>query len=277
MTNTDHATLSALHASALGRAADRQSYAKNPNRKILGHLSISMPIRLAASRRRGEGTNILPRRPATDSDLPLFGKKRAAADWRSAHVGLSKPIAPPRAADLRLAPISPSRDRHPFSNGPENPHARLVGIRRAEVALHRPLARRPRRRRLGRSREQDGVLFWRLRRHHLEDDRSWKAIKGDLAANDEEAAAVARRRGAKVWLAYTAWLVGGPSGQLFADLVSTTGANSAPEGAAPERVTLGGKRSAFARQKLWRARRPTWTQWLPRGNMLDRAARQFTR
>ena len=43
------------------------------------------------------------------------------------------------------------------------------------MALHRPLARRPRRRRLGRSREQDGVLFRRLRRRHLEDG-GWRRV-----------------------------------------------------------------------------------------------------
>ena len=53
--------------------------------------------------------------------------------------------------------------------------ARLAGFRRAEVALYRPLARRPRRRRLGRSRQQDGVLFRRLRRRHLE-DRGWRRV-----------------------------------------------------------------------------------------------------
>jgi adenylate cyclase len=40
----------------------------------------------------------------------------------------------------------------------------------------------------------------------------------------EEAAAVARRRGAKVWLAYAEWLKGGPRSPAFVDLVETTGA-----------------------------------------------------
>ena len=51
----------------------------------------------------------------------------------------------------------------------KKPVARLAGFRRAEVALHRSVARRSRRRRLGRSRRTDGVLFRRLRRRHLED------------------------------------------------------------------------------------------------------------
>lgn len=40
----------------------------------------------------------------------------------------------------------------------------------------------------------------------------------------EEAAAVARRRGAKVWLAYCEWLIGGPASASFNKLVDTTGA-----------------------------------------------------
>ena len=40
----------------------------------------------------------------------------------------------------------------------------------------------------------------------------------------EEAAAVARRRGAKVWLAYSEWLIGGPASASFNSLVVTTGA-----------------------------------------------------
>ncbi len=40
----------------------------------------------------------------------------------------------------------------------------------------------------------------------------------------EEAAAVARRRGAKVWLAYSEWLIGGPASASFNTLVDTTGA-----------------------------------------------------
>ena len=44
------------------------------------------------------------------------------------------------------------------------------------------------------------------------------------AAVADEAAAVARRRGAKVWLAYTEWLVGGPTAPDFRNLVAATGA-----------------------------------------------------
>ncbi len=40
----------------------------------------------------------------------------------------------------------------------------------------------------------------------------------------EEAAAVARRRGAKVWLAYSEWLIGGPASASFNSLVEATGA-----------------------------------------------------
>src|SRR5262245_44524846 len=43
-------------------------------------------------------------------------------------------------------------------------------------------------------------------------------------ATAEEAASVARRRGAKVWLAYTEWLTGGPSSPTFRELLATTGA-----------------------------------------------------
>jgi adenylate cyclase len=44
------------------------------------------------------------------------------------------------------------------------------------------------------------------------------------AAVADEAAAVARRRGAKVWLAYTEWLKGGPHSPAFVELVKETGA-----------------------------------------------------
>jgi adenylate cyclase len=40
----------------------------------------------------------------------------------------------------------------------------------------------------------------------------------------EEAAAVARRRGAKVWLAYAEWLIGGPTSAAFRSLQTETGA-----------------------------------------------------
>lgn len=44
------------------------------------------------------------------------------------------------------------------------------------------------------------------------------------AAVVDEAGAVARRRGAKVWLAYTEWLKGGPHSPAFMELVEATGA-----------------------------------------------------
>jgi class 3 adenylate cyclase/tetratricopeptide (TPR) repeat protein len=44
------------------------------------------------------------------------------------------------------------------------------------------------------------------------------------AAVADEAAAVARRRGAKVWLTYAEWLKGGPHSPAFVELVETTGA-----------------------------------------------------
>jgi class 3 adenylate cyclase len=44
------------------------------------------------------------------------------------------------------------------------------------------------------------------------------------AAAIDEAAAVARRRGAKVWMAYTEWLKGGPHSPAFIELVEATGA-----------------------------------------------------
>jgi adenylate cyclase len=43
-------------------------------------------------------------------------------------------------------------------------------------------------------------------------------------ATAEEAAAVARRRGAKVWLAYAELVIGGPRSPTFVELVSLTGA-----------------------------------------------------
>ena len=52
-----------------------------------------------------------------------------------------------------------------------------------------------------------------------------RAGLADLAqATAEEAAAVARRRGNKVWLAYAEWLVGGPTAPDFRNLVAATGA-----------------------------------------------------
>ncbi|MDP3243991.1 MAG: hypothetical protein Q8M69_26505, partial [Reyranella sp.] len=48
---------------------------------------------------------------------------------------------------------------------------------------------------------------------------------GDRArVTAEEAAAVARRRGAKVWLAYAEWLFGGPTSPAFRSLLAETGA-----------------------------------------------------
>jgi class 3 adenylate cyclase/tetratricopeptide (TPR) repeat protein len=44
------------------------------------------------------------------------------------------------------------------------------------------------------------------------------------AAVADEAAVVARRRGAKVWLAYVEWLKGGPRSPAFVELVEATGA-----------------------------------------------------
>ena len=43
-------------------------------------------------------------------------------------------------------------------------------------------------------------------------------------ATAEEAATVARRRGAKLWLAYAEWLIGGPQSPAFNQLVQETGA-----------------------------------------------------
>ena len=43
-------------------------------------------------------------------------------------------------------------------------------------------------------------------------------------ATAEEAAAVARRRGAKVWFAYAELLIGGPQSPTFSKLVNMTGA-----------------------------------------------------
>ncbi len=43
-------------------------------------------------------------------------------------------------------------------------------------------------------------------------------------ATAEEAAAVARRRGAKIWLAYAEWVIGGPTSPAFKQLLDETGA-----------------------------------------------------
>lgn len=59
-------------------------------------------------------------------------------------------------------------------------------------------------------------------------DLAYVQLRAGLAdrarATAEEAAAVARRRGAKVWLAYTAWLMDGPAAASFTDLVAATSA-----------------------------------------------------
>jgi hypothetical protein len=76
-----------------------------------------------------------------------------------------------------------------------------------------------------------------------------------------------RCRGAKVWLAYTAWLIGGPQPSYLPISLASVPAQGHPFGCRTLRSRIG----------AGGARRPTWTQeWLPRGNMLDRAARQFT-
>ena len=58
-------------------------------------------------------------------------------------------------------------------------------------------------------------------------DLAWVQQRAGLAdrarATAEEAAAVARRRGAKIWQAYAEWLLHGPSAQ-FGQLVEETGA-----------------------------------------------------
>jgi adenylate cyclase len=49
-------------------------------------------------------------------------------------------------------------------------------------------------------------------------------VSARARATAEEAAAVARRRGAKLWLAYAEWLIGGPQSRAFQELVRETGA-----------------------------------------------------
>ena len=59
-------------------------------------------------------------------------------------------------------------------------------------------------------------------------DLAYVQLRAGLAerarATAEEAAAVARRRGAKVWLAYAEWLIGGPTSPAFTALLAETGA-----------------------------------------------------
>ena len=59
-------------------------------------------------------------------------------------------------------------------------------------------------------------------------DLAYVQLRAGLAdrgrATAEEAAAVARRRGAKVWLAYAEWLIGGPKSPAFKSLLAETGA-----------------------------------------------------
>jgi adenylate cyclase len=43
-------------------------------------------------------------------------------------------------------------------------------------------------------------------------------------ATAEEAAQAARRRGAKIWLAYAEWITGGPDSATFKRLTDETGA-----------------------------------------------------
>ena len=59
-------------------------------------------------------------------------------------------------------------------------------------------------------------------------DLAYVQLRAGLAdrarATAEEAAAVARRRGAKVWQAYAEWVIGGPSAPAFKELLAETGA-----------------------------------------------------
>ncbi len=52
----------------------------------------------------------------------------------------------------------------------------------------------------------------------------WAGLGEHARVTAEEAAAVARRRGAKIWLAYAEWLVSGPTSKVFNDLLAETGA-----------------------------------------------------
>jgi adenylate cyclase len=59
-------------------------------------------------------------------------------------------------------------------------------------------------------------------------DLAWVQLHAGLAerarATAEEAAAVARKRGSKIWLAYAEWLLSGPEAPAFKALVAETGA-----------------------------------------------------
>lgn len=53
----------------------------------------------------------------------------------------------------------------------------------------------------------------------------WRAgLQERARTTAEEAASVARRRGAKVWLAYAEWLIAGPDSATFRELIEETGA-----------------------------------------------------
>ena len=100
-------------------------------------------------------------------------------DWRLGGGDLSKSIALPCEPDLRSYSSSPE-EIGPPTHGIEKELARVAGFRRAQVALHWPLAWRPRRRRRRRSRRtkmvfyfgacaggvwktNDGGMYWQLR------------------------------------------------------------------------------------------------------------------
>lgn len=81
----------------------------------------------------------------------------------------------------------------------------------------------------------DALRFARQRRAGMENearmlgDLAWVQLRAGLAdrarATAEEAAAVARQRGAKVWQAYAEWLLSGPSTPAFRELLAETGAD----------------------------------------------------
>ena len=81
----------------------------------------------------------------------------------------------------------------------------------------------------------DALRFARSRQAGLENearmlaDLAWVQLRAGLAdrarATAEEAAAVARRRGAKLWQAYAEWLLAGPSSPAFKALLAETGAD----------------------------------------------------
>ncbi len=80
----------------------------------------------------------------------------------------------------------------------------------------------------------EALRFARQRHAGLENearmlgDLAWVQFRAGLLdraqATAEEAAALARKRGARVWLAYAEWLQGGPSSPRFQQLVEETGA-----------------------------------------------------